>query len=69
MHIRTTTDPITLREVKNPEQHPCVYEGSGGDGLEIYFESEDTRQQYLHMKLEDRKVVRGSDTEDYVPEG
>lgn len=69
MHIKTTTDPITLRDVEKPEDRPCVYEGSGGDGLEIYFESEENRQQYLNMELEDKKVLKGNDTEDYVAEG
>ncbi len=69
MIIRTTTDPMTLKDVPNPEQHPCVYEGDGEDGLEIYFENEQNRQDYLKMETEDHKVVRGTDTEDYVAEG
>ncbi|OOZ40186.1 hypothetical protein BOW53_08775 [Solemya pervernicosa gill symbiont] len=69
MRIRTTLDPISLKEVPNPESHPCVYEGSGEDGLEIYFENEENRQTYLHMELPDHKVVAGNDTEDYVAEG
>lgn len=69
MIIRTTTDPISQHDVPNPEQHPCVFEGEGDNGIEIYFENEANRQAYLDMKLEERKVVRGSDTEDYVAEG
>ena len=69
MIIRTTTDPMTLRDVINPEQHPCVYEGDGEDGLEIYFENEHNRQEYLKMEMEQRKIVKGTDTEDYVAEG
>jgi hypothetical protein len=69
MNIRTTTDPITLRDVNNPEQHPCLYEGDGENGVEIYFESEATKQIYLEMELEDYKVVAGNDTDDYVAEG
>lgn len=69
MHIKTTTDPITLHDVPKPEEHPCVYEGDGGDGLEIYFENEENRQEYLNMELEDKKVIKGNDTEDYVAEG
>lgn len=37
MNIRTTTDPISLRDISNPESHPCVYDGDGDNGLEIYF--------------------------------
>jgi hypothetical protein len=69
MNIRTTTDPITLQEVSNPEQHPCLYEGDGENGVEIYFESEATKQLYLDMELPDRKVVEGNDTDDYWAEG
>jgi hypothetical protein len=69
MNIRTTLDPITLHDVLNPEQHPCLYEGDGENGLEIYFESEQTKQMYLDMELEDRKVIGGNDSEDYVAEG
>jgi len=69
MIIRTTTDPITQRDVPNPEMHPCVYEGDGENGIEIYFESEATKQIYLKMELEDRKVLRGDDSDDYVAEG
>ena len=69
MIIRTTTDPITLHDVPNPEQHPCVFEGDGDNGIEIYFESEQSRQTYLEMKVEDRKVLQGNDTDDYVAEG
>ncbi len=69
MNIRTTTDPITLNEVSHPELHPCVYEGDGENGIEIYFENEITKQIYLEMELEDHKVLQGNDTDDYVAQG
>jgi hypothetical protein len=69
MHIRTTLDPISLREVPDPENHPCLYEGDGENGLEIYFETEENKQMYLDMELEDRKVLTGNDTDDYIAEG
>ena len=69
MNIRTTTDPITLREVIDPESHPCLYEGDGDNGVEIYFESEETKRLYLDMELEGNKVLRGNDSDDYVAEG
>jgi hypothetical protein len=31
MLIRTTTDPVTLRDVADPENHPCFYEGDASD--------------------------------------
>ncbi|MET0009511.1 MAG: hypothetical protein ABW124_20670 [Candidatus Thiodiazotropha sp. 6PLUC9] len=69
MNIRTTMDPVTLHEVNNPEQHPCLYEGDGENGVEIYFESEETKKIYMDMELEDHKIVCGNDTDDYVAEG
>ncbi len=69
MNIRTTTDPITLRDVSDPERHPCLYEGDGENGVEIYFESEETKRIYLDMELEDRKILMGNDSDDYVAEG
>lgn len=69
MHIRSTTDPISLHDVPNPESHPCVYEGDGENGLEIYFETEANKQLYLEMELEDKKILIGNDTEDYIAEG
>ena len=69
MNIRTTRDPVTLQEISDLEAHPCLYEGDGENGVEIYFENELTKQYYLGMELEDHKVVSGSDTDDYVAEG
>jgi len=69
MHIRSTTDPITLRDVNDPELHPCVYDGDGDNGLEIYFENEENRRIYMEMELEDTKVLLGNDSDDYIAEG
>lgn len=69
MNIRTTTDPISLNDVLDPENHPCVYEGDGDNGIEIYFENEENRQTYLHIDTGERIAVRGDDSEDYVAEG
>ncbi len=69
MITRTTTDPISLHDVPNPELHPCVFEGDGDNGIEIFFENEANRQAYLAMSVEERKVLKGSSAEDYVAEG
>ena len=69
MIIRTTTDPISLHDVPNPELHPCVFEGDGDNGIEIFFENEANRQTYLAMNVEERKVLKGNSAEDYVAEG
>lgn len=69
MHIRTTTDPISLNDVPNPELHPHVFEGDEVNGLEIYFENEANKQTYLAMELADHKVLQSDDSDDYVAEG
>ena len=69
MILRTTTDPISQHEVANPENHPCVYDGDGDNGLEIYFENEANRQTYLNMETDNCIVINGNDSEDYVAEG
>jgi len=48
----STTDPITLRDVPNPEEHPFVIEGEGDTAIKIYFESEDTKREYLDIQVE-----------------
>jgi hypothetical protein len=69
MFIRTTTDPMTLRDVTDPDHHPHVLEGDRNNGLDIAFESEENRQAYLDMHPLDPKIVQGTDTDDYVAEG
>jgi hypothetical protein len=48
----STTDPITLNDVLNPETHPYVIEGEGDNALKIYFESEQTKREYLEIAVE-----------------
>ena len=73
MHIRVTTDPISLNDVSDPESHPCIYEGDGNDGLEIYFENETNRDQFLAWEHEqdnnEMLVLRGNESDDYIAEG
>ncbi|MFV2061109.1 MAG: hypothetical protein ACC653_10525 [Gammaproteobacteria bacterium] len=69
MILRTTTDPISMHEVSDPENHPCVYDGDGDNGLEIYFENEENRSLYLNFEMDNKIVLQGNDTEDYVAEG
>ena len=71
MHIKVTTDPMTQRELTHPENHPCHYEGDGINGLEIYFEDENSLQDYLQWERdEDHKItLQGNDIDDYVAEG
>lgn len=46
------TDPVTGTTLEQPEGHPYVIEGEGDDALKIYFESEESRQQYLAVGTE-----------------
>jgi hypothetical protein len=69
MHIRTTLDPVSLHEVNDPDSYPCLYEGGGKNSLEIYFENEENKKAYMEMELEDKNVLIGNDTEDYIAEG
>lgn len=48
----STTDPITLRDISTPEGHPFVIEGEGDAAIKIYFESEDTKREYLAIQVE-----------------
>lgn len=47
MNTRSTTNPISLHDVTDPEHHPYIYDGDGNNGIEIYFEIEESRQTYL----------------------
>ena len=47
--IITTTDPITGEDIRNPEFKPFDIEGRGHLAIKIYFESEETRRQYLDI--------------------
>ena len=69
MYIRTTTDPMTLKDVVTDEGHPSLFEGDAENGLEIHFESDATRQGYIDLKPHDPKILQGNDSADYVAEG
>lgn len=48
----TTTDPISGNDVTDLANAPFVIEGAGESALKIYFESEQTRREYLDIELE-----------------
>jgi len=50
--IISTTDPVSLVDVQNPEAHPFVIEGNGDNALKIYFENEENKQTYLGIEAE-----------------
>ena len=69
MVIRTTTDPISGREVNDPKRHPCFSEYNGDNGLVVYFENEENLQAYLDMELKGNIVLQGDDSDDYIANG
>jgi hypothetical protein len=53
MHRIETTDPISGHDIEDLEGKPYVVESSGpDDDLVIYFESEETKNQYLSIPVE-----------------
>lgn len=50
--IISTTDPISLVDIVNPELHPFVIEGEGETALKIYFENEENKNTYLGVGLD-----------------
>lgn len=68
-HIRSTLYPILLHDVPDPEHHPYPYKGDGENNLEIYFKNEENKKVYMEMELEDKEILKGNDTDDYIAEG
>lgn len=48
----STTDPITLQDVRDLDKAPYIIEGSGDNALKIYFESEENKKAYLGIDVE-----------------
>ncbi len=48
----STTDPISLHDVKEISHAPHVIEGEGDNAIDIYFESEENKQAYLDIAVE-----------------
>lgn len=48
--LTQTTDPITRHDVTDLEHAPFVVEGHGASALKIYFESEDSKREYLAVE-------------------
>ena len=69
MNIRSTMDPISWHDVTNLDTAPCLYEGDGENGIEIYFENEEDREIYRSLGQDHRIVLKGNDSEDYIAEG
>lgn len=61
----STKDPITGRDIEDVEGHPYHVDGD----LVIYFENEQTRQEFLDMPLDHPVHLPDNPDEDWVAEG
>jgi hypothetical protein len=52
IHRISTTDPITLRDIPDPYGLPYIVESDADGDVTIYFESQQTRQMYMNMQVE-----------------
>ena len=52
LHRIETTDPITRRDVSDLHGKPYVVERGRESDLTIYFETEESRRQYLDIPVE-----------------
>jgi len=57
--ITATLDPISLNDVTDTKNAPCVIEGQGDGALKIYFESEENKQEYLDTPLHGSENMSG----------
>lgn len=64
--IISTTDPVSLVDVRNPESHPFVVEGEGENALKIYFENEDNKNTYLGIEVEHQEEGVETNLEDPI---
>ena len=60
---------MTLKDVPSPDKHPSLLEGDNENGLQISFQSEETRKEYLDLKPHNPLILEGNDSEDYIAEG
>lgn len=51
-HEISTTDPITGRDIRDTDGQPYVVEGDHYNDITIYFESQETRREYLEIPVE-----------------
>ena len=45
-------DPITGKDVKEPAGHPYIHDPDCYQDLTIYFESEETKREFLEIPIE-----------------
>jgi len=71
-HRIETTDPIPRRDIRDLEGKPYVVEAGPEEDLVIYFESEETKRQFLDIPVEhpiDHHVNLDNPTDVMIDEG
>ncbi|MHB8472418.1 MAG: hypothetical protein ACYDC8_06105 [Gammaproteobacteria bacterium] len=72
LHRIETTDPMTSRDIDDLSGKPYLVERGAHEDLVIYFESEETRRQYLEIPVENPATdyqVPDNNTEEGIDEG
>ncbi len=72
LHRIETTDPISGRDIADLAGKPYIVERGKEEDLVIYFESEETKRQYLAIPVEhplDHHVNLDNPSEDFIDEG
>lgn len=72
LHRVETTDPITGRDITDLTGKPYIVDRGSEEELVIYFESEDTRRQFLEIPVEhpiEHRLNLDNPTDVIIPEG
>ncbi len=72
LHRIETTDPISGRDITDLEGKPYVVDAGPEEELVIYFESEETKRQFLDIPVEhpiDHHVNLDNPTDVMIDEG
>ena len=72
LHRIETTDPMTAHDIDDLSGKPYLVERGVHEDLVIYFESEETRRQYLAIPVENPATdyhVPGNSTDEGIDEG
>ena len=55
----TTLDPMTLNDVKDIDNAPFIIEGEGDNAIKIFFESEESKQEYENLEMHGSDNISG----------
>lgn len=72
LHRIATTDPITGHDIEDLEGKPYIVESGTEEDLVIYFESEESKREYMSIPIEhpiDHHVNLDNPTDDMIDEG